>query len=129
MSNALGHCVHFDGSTFLRTAGCCAAGVEYRSVVVEPTIRLQGELPIRFPCHSHARGHVPDEHCPSRRWPTPEEVAAAEAETERVVKAVLAGRCPECGSQMQRHVRPAGGYVENCPRGCDVGVIACGRRR
>lgn len=128
MSDVYAHCVHFDGPAWL-DGGTCAAGVDYRTVRIDPPIRASGELPVVLPCHAHARGVAEADRCPLRRWPTPEEVEAQRAETERAVKAILSGACPRCGTRLQSHPRSGGGYVERCPAGCGTGSIACGRSR
>lgn len=127
----LGHCIHYDPDTWLGKPGTakgpCDAGVDYATVRIDPPIRVPGTLPIVLPCHSGARGCAEADTCSLRVWPTDEQMAESAAETERMVKAILSGRCPTCGIALQRHSRTnGGGYVESCPAGCGTSVRTCG---
>lgn len=125
------HCAHYDGLAYVRGDAdtTCAAGVRYRSVRFPP-IRVDGQLPTVLPCQHSARalGAAADT-CPARRWPTPEEEAAEEAELHRVCAAVLSGHCATCGGQLQRHARVGGGYVDRCPACAQVALTGCARKR
>lgn len=134
MSNhALGHCIHYgaDARFGIRgaTEGVCHAGICYRDVRLRATVYpVGGGLPVSLPCTAAARAVPEADTCPSRTWPTPEQVAEAVAETDRAVAAFEQDQCPECGAAMVRRETGGGGYTARCPTCPGVGVIACARR-
>ncbi len=59
--------------------------------------------------------------CPKFEQPTPEEVAAEEAESERVFAAIQAGKSPCCGAPFdERQVITSGGFKGHGPRFCSA---------
>lgn len=79
-------CKHYDGIARMPgRSGCCHAGVDYGTVRVEPPIRVPNELPVVLPCYGEAAEQTAD-RCPLRVYPTPKEVAAERAETERTIE-------------------------------------------
>lgn len=133
-ANAFGHCVHYNAEARFgigkpTPSKTCHAGVSYLSVRVEPPIRRDGTLPIVVPCCSDARGVDEANVCPMRQWPTKEQIAEAQAETERIMDRVEKGLCPDCGGKMHRvERREGGGFVDLCPTCPDVSVRGCSRR-
>lgn len=132
MNHALGHCIHYDADARFALrgsrSGACQAGVAYSSVRLPEPVRRPGRLPVVLPCTADARELDQANTCPCRVWPTPEQVAEAEAETERATEAVMRGECPQCGAVMVRRDNPSGGYTARCPHCPDVGVMVCARK-
>lgn len=106
-------CVHFTGVQHDK----CAAGVEYRTLrdVSQPGMA-------RWPCLTH-KGMAATTTCALKVLPTPEQVAAAEAELEAMVKQLTddmaAGKCHVC-----RAVIDAGEQVGSC-----IYARPCGHRQ
>lgn len=77
-----------------------------------------------YPCISNGRDHG---ECAKRVYPTSEEMAADERETDRIVEAIGRNECPDCGVALEKRRTGGGGYVARCPAGCAVDVRSCGR--
>lgn len=92
-----GKCVHFRGIQH----ETCEAGVRMEEVrtKVPDELRPRTTFGFAWPCMKRD-ADLCGLTCEKRQWPTSDEVAAAEAEWERVWKAVDAHRCPQCDREL-----------------------------
>ena len=95
----------------------CKAGVEYASLPYGRPKLGEGD-----PCNQ--RGHKAGRVCPRFEPRTAEEIVANRAEWERIVAAMLAGRCPECGRKLEVSEGERS-TIRWCPVCPNVGIREC----
>lgn len=106
-------CIHFNG-----IQNVCGAGLDLDPlrVLVTEEERVACGSPFRalWPCHKHGEKH--GLACEHRRYPTPEEVAKDEAEIERAMAALMAGRSPCCDAPLEKQEssRSTVSYCSKC---------------
>jgi len=108
-------CVHFNGIQHER----CDAGVVYADVRLTPE-----SGPRRFPCLPPIGGAPTPDNCPSRRYPTEQEIAEDRAMWDAAFALISAGLSPCCEAPLD--VPPSGHGWRYCSK-CKKAVMhACG---